>query len=97
MELVSETASPVDVRVQDVGVPVGIEEQVWVRVTLGGVVVFEGSQAQLRSAPSRATLLRPGAHAELAVTVSLPATGADMVHGRHSELRLRIASPVDRG
>jgi hypothetical protein len=92
--LASETPVPVAVTLQDVGLPSGLEEQIWLRITLGDVVVFQGTQAQLRHTPSQPFLLAPGAVVPIGITVSLPADGSAAAHGRHIELRLQVLSPV---
>jgi hypothetical protein len=97
LELASETSSPVDVTVQDVGLPIGLENELWVRVTLGDTVVFNGSQAQLRSTPSTAVRVPPGAEVPIGITVSLPQGVSDGHQGRHTELKLRVASPAAAG
>lgn len=91
--LISETSKPVNVTLQDIGLPSGLEDQIWLRVTLSDVLVFAGTQAQLRTAPSRPIRLAPGAEVPIEITVSLP-TGTTRSAGRHIELRLRVASPV---
>lgn len=94
LALASETSVPVDVTLQDVGLPSGLEDQIWLRVTLSGVEVFQGTQAQLRDTPSRPFRLAPGDVAPIEITVSLPTGGSGEAHGRHIELRLRILSPA---
>ena len=95
LELTSETSVPVLVTVQDVGLPTGLEEELWLRVTLGDVVVFDGPQTELRSGTSRPTALDPGAVVPIGITASLPATAPDEHQGRRAELRLQLASPGD--
>jgi len=97
LELASETSSPVDVTVQDIGLPIGLENELWVRVTLGDAVVFDGSQEHLRSAPSTAVRVAPGAEVPIGITVSLPPGAPDGHQGRHTELKLRVASPPVAG
>lgn len=97
LDLASETSSPVDVTVQDVGLPIGLENELWVRVTLGGTVVFDGSQEHLRKAPSTAVRVAPGAEVPIGITVSLPPGVPDGHQGRHTELKLRVASPAAAG
>jgi hypothetical protein len=93
--LISETSKPVNVTLQDIGLPSGLEDQIWLRVTLSDVLVFSGTQAQLKKAPSRPIRLAPGAEVPIEITVSLP-SGATESAGRHTELRLRVVSPVAR-
>lgn len=95
LELTSETSVPVLVTVQDVGLPTGLEEELWLRVTLGDVVVFEGPQTELRSRTSRPAALDPGVVVPIGITASLPPTAPDEHQGRRAELRLQLASPVD--
>jgi hypothetical protein len=97
LELASETSRPVDVTVQDVGLPIGLENELWVRVTLGGTVVFDGSQEHLRKAPSTPVRVAPGAEVPIGITVSLPQGVSDGHQGRHTELKLRVASPAAAG
>jgi hypothetical protein len=97
LELASETSKPVDVTVQDVGLPIGLENELWVRVTLGDAVVFDGSEAHLRSTPSTAVRVPPGAEVPIGITVSLPPGVPDGHQGRHTELKLRVASPAAAG
>ena len=92
--LASETSVPVDLTVQDVGLPTGLEEQLWLRVTLGDVVVFDGTQAQLRRSPSLPARVLPGTEVPIGITASLPTGGPDGHQGRRTELKLRISSPA---
>ena len=68
-----------DVTVQDIGLPIGLEDELWVRVTLGDTVVFDGSQEQLaqRAVDSGARAPRGG--------------GAHRDHGQSSPGRSRRA------
>jgi hypothetical protein len=93
LELISETSKPVDVTVQDIGLPSGLEDQIWLRVTLNGVVVFQGPQTRLRQTPSRSFRLLPGAEVPIEITVALPGHSTESA-GRHTELRVRVVSPV---
>lgn len=92
LDIVSQTAVPVALTVQDVGKPAGFEERVWVHITVDDAVVFDGTRALLRHGPSSAVLLKPTQVARLAVTVSLPPTGPDEFQGRRLELALLLSS-----
>jgi hypothetical protein len=92
--LASETSVPIDLSVHDVGSPVGLEDQLWLRVTLRGALVFEGTQAQLRRSSSRSLTVSPGASVPIDVTVGL-LPGADaQAAGRRTEIKLQVVSPV---
>jgi hypothetical protein len=94
LPLVSETAVPVDVSVHDVGSPIGLEEQLWLRVTFGDALVFEGTQAQLRRSSSQSLRVSPGATVPIDVTVGL-LPGADArAAGRRTEIKLQLVSPA---
>lgn len=97
-DLVSQTALPVDVSVQEVGPPTGWEEHLWLRIALGDVVVFDGPRTGLRPAPSVPVRLAPGMHLPLAVSVSLAPGAPDVHQGRRMELRFQLTSiPVRPG
>ena len=92
--LASETAVPVDVSVKDVGSPLGLEDQLWLRIRLGDELVFEGTQARLRQSSSRSLRVSPGERAPIDVTVGL-LPGADaQAAGRRTEIRLQVVSPA---
>jgi hypothetical protein len=94
LPLTSETAVPVDLSVHDVGSPIGLEDQLWLRVTLDGVLVFEGTQAQLRRSSSRSLQISRGATVPIDVTVGL-LPGADaQAAGRRTEIKLQLVSPA---
>ena len=94
LALASETAVPIDLSVADVGLPIGLEDQLWLRVTLRGALVFEGTQAQLRRSSSRSLRVSPGASVPIDVTVGL-LPGADaQAAGRRTEIKLQLVSPV---
>ena len=57
LDVVSQTAVPVTLTVQDVGKPAGFEERLWVHITVDDTVVFHGTRAALRRAPSSAVRL----------------------------------------
>lgn len=94
LPLASETSVPIALSVQDIGSPIGLEDQLWLRVTLGGALVFEGTQASLRRSSSRSLTISPGATVPIDVTVGL-LPGADArAAGRRTELRLQLVSPA---
>lgn len=94
LPLASETSVPIDLSVHDVGSPIGLEDQLWLRVTLGGALVFEGTQAQLRRSSSRSLRITPGETVPIDVTVGL-LPGADaQAAGRRTELKLQLVSPA---
>lgn len=92
LDVVSQTAVPVNFTVQDVGKPAGYEERLWVHITVDDTVVFHGTRGALRHGPTSAVRLNSGQQARLRVTVSLPPTGPDEFQGRRLELELRLAS-----
>jgi hypothetical protein len=93
LDLASETSVPIELSVHDVGLPIGLEDQLWLRVTLSDELVFEGTQARLRQSSSRSLTISPGATVPIDVTVGL-LPGADArAAGRRTELRLQIVSP----
>jgi hypothetical protein len=95
--LASETAVPIDVSVDDVGSPIGLEDQLWLRITLGDELVFEGTEEQLRRSSSRSLRISPGERAPIDVTVGL-LPGADArAAGRHTEVKLQLVSPAADG
>jgi hypothetical protein len=92
--LASETSVPIALSVHDVGSPIGLEDQLWLRVTLRGALVFEGTQEQLRRSSSRSLTVSPGASVPIDVTVSLlPGAGAQAA-GRRTEIKLQLVSPA---
>jgi hypothetical protein len=94
LDLASETSVPIELSVHDIGSPIGLEDQLWLRVTLGDALVFEGTQARLRQSSSRSLTISPGATVPIDVTVGL-LPGADArAAGRRTELRLQIVSPA---
>jgi hypothetical protein len=94
LPLASETATPIDISVHDVGSPIGLEDQLWLRVMLGDALVFEGTQAQLRRSSSRSLRISPGATVSIDVTVGL-LPGADARGaGRRTEIKLQLVSPA---
>jgi hypothetical protein len=94
LPVASETAVPIDLSVHDVGSPIGLEDQLWLRVMFGGALVFEGTQAQLRRSSSRSLRISPGATVPIDVTVGL-LPGADArAAGRRTEIRLQLVSPA---
>lgn len=99
-DLVSQTALPVDVSIQEVGPPTGWEEHLWFRIALGDVVVFDGLRTELRLAPSAPARLAPGTQLPLAVSVAVAPDAPDVHQGRRTELRFQIIStpaPPDGG
>ena len=97
LPLASETAVPIDLFVHDVGSPMGLEEQLWLRVMLGDALVFEGTQAQLRRSSSRSLRISPGAAAPIEVTVGLLPGGDSQGAGRRTEIKLQLVSPAPGG
>jgi len=95
LSLISETSRPVDVTLQDIGSPSGLEDQIWLRVTLGDALVFTGTQAQLRMRTSRPIRLAAGAEVPIEIAVELPGRTTESA-GRHAEIRIRVVSPVAR-
>jgi hypothetical protein len=94
LALASQTAVPVDLSIRDVGSPIGLEDQLWLRVTLGHALVFEGTQARLRRSSSRSLRISPGATVPIDVTVAL-LPGADaQAAGRRTEIKLQLVSPA---
>jgi hypothetical protein len=94
LPLASETAVPIDLSVNDVGSPLGLEDQLWLRITLGNELVFEGTQAQLRRSSSRSLRISPGESVPIDVTVGLlPGAGAQAA-GRRTEIKLQLVSPA---
>lgn len=91
-DLVSQTSTPVDVTLQDVGPPTGWEEHLWLRIALDDVVIFHGPQSSLRQTTSSPVRMAPGTRAAVDVEVSLPPGAPDVHQGRRIELRLLIAS-----
>lgn len=97
VQLVSEASVPLDVTVWDVGPPSGLEELLWVRITLDDVVLYDGSLATLRQTPSSAARIDSGRRALLAAAVSLRPGAPDTFQGRRTELLLRLESKAVGG
>lgn len=94
LDLASETSVPIELSVHDIGSPIGLEDQLWLRVTLGDALVFEGTQARLRQSSSRSLTISPGATVPIDVTVGLQPGADARAAGRRTELRLQIVSPA---
>lgn len=98
IDLISQTRLPVDVTVQEIGPPTGWEEQLWLRIVLGDVVVFDGPRSSLRLSPSAPVRLAPGTLLPLDLSVTLAPGAPDVHQGRRTELRfLVISAPVPLG
>lgn len=95
--LASETAAPIQLSVHDVGPPIGLEDHLWLRVTVGGALVFEGAQARLRRSSSRSLRISPGATVPIDVTVGLLPGAGTRAAGRRTEIRLQLLSPPAGG
>lgn len=91
-DLVSQTRLPVDVTVQEIGPPTGWEEQLWLHIALGDVVVFDGPRSSLRRTASAPVRLDPGTRLPLDVSVTLAPGAPDVHQGRRTELRFLVAS-----
>ena len=90
----SETAVPIDLSVRDVGSPTGLEDSVWLRVTVGEALVFEGAQARLRRSSSRSLRISPGASVPIDVRVELTPGADARTAGRRTEIRLQLVTPA---
>ncbi len=94
LQIASQTSVPVNVSVQDVGSPIGLEDELWLRITLGGSLVFDGPQALLRQSSSRSLTIAPGASVPIDVAVSLPPEAGGRAAGRRTEIKLQMVSPA---
>ncbi len=90
----SEAAVPVYLSLQEVGSPNGLEDQLWLRVTLAGARVFGGTLAQLRRSSSPSLRISPGVTAPIDVTVGLRPGADATAAGRKTEIKLQIVSPA---
>lgn len=95
--LASEASVPLDLSVQDVGPPTGLEDHLWLRVTVGRTLVFEGAQARLRRSSSPSLTISPGATAPIDVEVGLLPGAEAHVAGRRTDIRLQVLSPAAGG
>ncbi|MDQ3990995.1 MAG: hypothetical protein M3245_01620 [Actinomycetota bacterium] len=96
LELRSQTAVPLDVRLDASPATGDLDDSLWIEISSAGAPVFKGPLRRLRRGTDRPILVQPGAHVRVRVRAWIPA-GIDEagIAGRHDEVRIGLrSSPV---